>query len=101
MELEAFKNIKQPIISTIVTESQMTIKYLKDVSTMLAVVSAVREVDLDYMKYTRRNKCQHVCANNLLRCQNNLLRREKSITKDLITNGYRASSSGGSFSTTH
>ena len=61
---------------------------------MLAVVSAVREVDLDYMKYTRHNKCQHVCANNLLR-------REKSITKDLITNGYRASSSGGSFSTTH
>ena len=38
--------MKQHIISTIVTESQMTIKYLKDGSTMLAVVIVVREVDL-------------------------------------------------------
>lgn len=38
--------MKQHIISTIVPESQMTIKYLKDGSTMLAVVIVVREVDL-------------------------------------------------------
>ena len=49
LKLEDFKDIKQHIVSTTVTESQMTIKYLKNVSTMLAVVSAVTEVDLDHM----------------------------------------------------
>ena len=94
LKLEAFKDIKQHIVSTTVTESQMTIKYLKDVSAMLAVVSAVRVVDLDHINYARHNKYQHVYLNNLLR-------REKSIAKDLITNGYNGSSSGGSFSTIH
>ena len=92
LKLEAFKDIKQHIVSTTVTESQMTIKYLKDVSAMLAVVSAVTVVDLDHINYVRHNKYQHVYLNNLLR-------REKSIAKDLITNGYDGSSSGGSFST--
>ena len=45
-KLDAFKDINQYIVSTTGTESQMTIKYLKDVSTMLAIVSAVREGDL-------------------------------------------------------
>ena len=94
LKLEAFKDIKQHIVSTTVTESQMTIKYLKDVSAMLAVVSAVRVVDLNHINYARHNKYQHVYLNNLLR-------REKSIAKDLITNGYNGSSSGGSFSTIH
>ena len=49
LKLEDFKDIKQHIVSTTVTESQMTIKYLKNVSAMLAVVSAVTEVDLDHM----------------------------------------------------
>ena len=80
LKLEAFKDTKQHIVSTTITESQMTIKYLKDVLTMLAVVSAVRENDLDHTIYARHNKYQHV---NL----NNLLRREKSILKNLITNG--------------
>ena len=66
LKLEAFKDIKQPNISTIVTESQMTIKYLKDVSTMLAVVSAVRKVDLDHISYARHNTYQHLYLNNLL-----------------------------------
>ena len=44
IKLDAFKDINQYIVSTTGTESQMTIKYLKDVSTMLAIVSAVREV---------------------------------------------------------
>ena len=33
----------------------MTIKYLKDVSTIPAVVFAVREVDLDHANYARHN----------------------------------------------
>ena len=47
--------MKQHIVSTIVPESQLTIKYSKNVSTMLAVVSAVTEVDLDYFSYARHN----------------------------------------------
>ena len=94
LKLEAFKNIKQHIVSATVTESQMTIKYLKDMSTMLAVLFSIREVDLDHINYARHNTCQHVYLNNLLR-------REKKIAKDLITNGYSESGSGGSFNTIH
>ena len=36
---------------TTVTESQMTIKYLKDMSIMLAIVAAVREGNLDHISY--------------------------------------------------
>ena len=42
LKLEAFEDIKQHTGSTTVTESQMTISCLGDLSTMLAVVSAVR-----------------------------------------------------------
>ena len=62
LKLKAFKDIKQHILSTIVT-----IKYLKDVSTMLAVLSAVRESDLNHINYARHNTYQHVCLNNSLR----------------------------------
>ena len=55
LKLEAFKDIKQHTVSTTVTKSQMAIKYLKAVSAMLAVVSALREVDLDHLNYVRRN----------------------------------------------
>ena len=65
----------------------MTTKYLKNVSTMLAVVSAVTEVDLDHINYSRHNMYSHVYLNNLLR-------REKSIW-------YSASSSEVSFITVH
>ena len=44
MKLDSFKDINQHIVSATYTESQMTVKYLKDMSTMLAIVSAVREV---------------------------------------------------------
>ena len=67
LKLEAFKDIKQPIVSIIVTESQMTINYMKDVSRMLTVVSAVREVDLDHINYARHNRYQYVYLNNFLR----------------------------------
>ena len=87
LKLEDFKDIKQHIVSTTVTESQMTTKYLKNVSTMLAVVSAVTEVDLDHINYSRHNMYSHVYLNNLLR-------REKSIW-------YSASGSGVSFITVH
>ena len=68
------------------------IKYWKDELTMLAVVSAVREVDFHQINYATNNTYQHVYLNNILK-------REKSIVKDLITNGYGASSSGDLFST--
>ena len=67
MKLEAFKDTKQHITSTIVTESQMTVKYLKDVSTVLAVVFVVREIHLNYINCVRGNRYQHVYLNNLLR----------------------------------
>ena len=47
--------MKQSIVSTSVTEFQITIKYSKDVSTMLAVVFAVRKFDLDHINCVRHN----------------------------------------------
>ena len=47
--------MKQHIVSTTVTESQMTIKYLKNVSTMQAVISAVTEVQLNHINYARHS----------------------------------------------
>ena len=44
LKLKASKDIKQHVLSTTVTESQMTLKHLKNVSTKLAVVSTVRKV---------------------------------------------------------
>ena len=38
----------------------MTIKYLKDDSTMLAVVCAVRGVDFGHINYVRHNTYQHL-----------------------------------------
>ena len=40
------KDIKQHIVSTTGTESQMTVKYLKDVSTMQTIVSVLTEGSL-------------------------------------------------------
>ena len=63
LKLEACKVIKQHVVSTPVTESQMPIKYLKDVSTVLAVISAVREDGLCHINYARHSTYQHVCLN--------------------------------------
>lgn len=71
LKLEAFKDIKQHIVSL--------------------TVSPVWEVDLNSINYARHTTYPHVYLNNLLR-------REKSIVKDLITNGYGAWSSGTSLS---
>ena len=40
IKLDAFKDIKQHIVSTMGSESQVTVMYLKDVSAMLAIISA-------------------------------------------------------------
>ena len=45
-KLDTFKDIMQHIVSTMGTESQMNMTYLKNVPTMLAIVSAVRESHL-------------------------------------------------------
>ena len=92
LKLEAFKDIEQHIVCRTGTGSQITIKYLKDVSTMLAIVSAIRDVDLDHINFDRHNTYQQVYIQNLLR-------RGKGTAKDLRTNGYGASSLRGSFST--
>ena len=111
LKLEAFKDIKQHIVPIFGTKSQMTLEYLRDGSTMLAVVSAVREgglkrhfsaeqgifkliFALDRIDYAKHGTYHQMYLNNLLR-------REKSIPKDLITNKYSTSISGGSFSTVH
>ena len=47
--------MKQHIVSATVTESQMAIKYLKNVSTMPTVTSAIAEVHLDHINYARHN----------------------------------------------
>ena len=103
-KLDTFKDIMQHIVSAIGTESQLNMTYLKNVPTMLAIVSAVRESDLkrnfsakqkflklmfafDHINYARYNTYHHVYLKNLLR-------KDKSIAKDLITNWYGASSSG-------
>ena len=107
MKLDAFKDIRQHILSVTGTESQMTVKYLKDMSTMLVIASAVREGGLkrhfsaekqilklmfafDHINYAGYITYQHVYLNNLLR-------KDNSIVKDLITNGHGASCSGNSF----
>ena len=111
IKLDAFKDINQYIVSTTGTESQMTTEYLKDVSTMPAIVSAVREGNLkrhfsaeqeivrlkfafDHINCARYNTYQHVYSNNLLR-------KDKIIAKYLISNGYGTSGPGDSFSTIH
>ena len=48
----------------------------------------------DHINYATYNTYQHVYLNNLLR-------KDKSIAKDLISDGYGASKSGDSFSTIH
>lgn len=46
LQLDPFKDITERIISTAGTQTQMTIKYLKDMSVMLATACLVREGDL-------------------------------------------------------
>ena len=89
----------------------MTVTYLKYMSTMLAVVSTVRKGGLkrhfsaepeiwklmfafDQNNYAGYITYQHVYLNDLLR-------KDNSIVKGLITKGYGVSCSRDSFSTIH
>ena len=76
----------------------MTIKYLKDVSTKLTVASAVREVDLNNINYTRHNTYQNIYIYIYIYIN---YWEVKNIAKDFITNGFGASRSGGSYNTIH
>ena len=72
-----FKSLVEAVLTAIRTHSQMTISYLKDVSIMLAIVSAVREgylkrylqaerqmlklmFEFDHIHYARYSTFQHV-----------------------------------------
>ena len=104
MKLEAYKDIKQHIVSTTGTESQMTVKCLKDVSTVLAIVFALIEGGLKRHFSIEREIMKlmfafdHINDTGCITYQyiyiNNLLRKDNSIVKDLITSGHGASCSG-------
>ncbi len=93
------------------SESQMTMAYLKDVSALLALVSAVRESDLerhleaeremlkhcfafDHINYARYLSFQHVFLRDLQR-------RNHPAIDDLASRGFGGSLSGNAFSSIH
>ena len=108
MRLDDFKDIKQCIVSATGNESPMTIKYLKDVSRILALVFALKEGGLkrhfsakqeisklmfafNHINFAGYITYQHVYLNNLCR-------KDRSVVKDLVTIGQGASCSTESFS---
>ena len=103
MKLDAFKDKKQHIVSAASTEYQMTVSYLKDVSTMLAIASAVREDSLKRYSSAEHEILKLMVAFDHINYAgyiaywqvylNNLLRKHNSIVSDLITNGDGASCS--------
>ena len=92
MTLDAFKDIKQHMLSTASTESQMTVKYLKDMSKMQAIVSPVRKGGLKRLFSPERESVKsmfafdHINYDGYIAYQhaylNNLLRKGNSIVKD-------------------
>ena len=50
--MESFKVLKNDIMAVTGTQSKMTIQYLKDVSNLLALVSAVREHNIEKHRKT-------------------------------------------------
>ena len=106
-----FTSLLNQITNTTGTESEMTLTYLRDVSTMLEIVSAVREGNLqqhlqaeremlklvfafDHIHYARYNTYQHIFLQYLERSNN-------PAYTDLCIQGYGASSIGDPFSTIH
>eukprot|EP00794_Sanderia_malayensis_P009432 gene9432-biopygen7559 len=104
--LKSFHALKRQIMIESGTQAKMTVKYLKDISLMLALVSAVREKDFerhlqaerqmlklvfafDHINYGRYNTYQHV-----------FLRRLEAFN-DLALRGHGASESGDIFSCIH
>ena len=93
------------------TQGQMMIQYVKDVSLLLALVSAVREKSIDLHVIAQRAllpKCfafDHVNYARCLTFQHVYLEtiqdRQKDIWDDLLANGFGGSLSGQAFSTIH
>ena len=109
--MESFKVLKNDIMAVTGTQSKMTIQYLKDVSNLLALVSAVRENNIekhlqaerqmlkqvfafDHQKYARYLSYQHVFLREL---QPN----GHPAFKDLVNYGYGANLSGQKFASIH
>ena len=92
------------------TESQMTVKYLQNMSTMLATTSTARKeglkrhfsVEWEILKLMFA--FDHIYVGYITyqyALLNNLLRKDNSIVNDFITNGHSASCSRDSCSTIH
>ena len=83
-DMEEFKNIVASILTPTGTQSKMTISYIKDVSTMLSIVSSMREGNLyrhleaerkflplffsfdhDHVHYARYNSFHHTYLKHL------------------------------------
>ena len=106
--LELFGNITTPVDGT---ESKMTVEYLKDVSSLLALVSAVREQDIerhlqaerdmvkhcfafDHVNYARYMSFQHVYLRDLER-------KNHPAFSEMKLRGFGGSLSGAPFSNIH
>ncbi len=105
MRLDSFKSLASEILKYEEgTESHLTVLYLKDVSTMLAMVSAVREGDLrrhveaerhmlgltfalDHQNYARYISYQHVFLEEQRKGQT-------AAYQDLTSRGFGGSESG-------
>ena len=104
--MESFKVLKNDIMAVTGTQSKMTIQYLKDVSNLLALVSAVRENNIekhlqaerqmvkqvfafDHQNYARYLSYQHVFLRELQK-------NGHPAFKDLVNYGYGATFLGRS-----
>ena len=109
--MDAFKTLENDIMKVTGTQSKMTIQYLKDVSNLLAMVSAVRESNIekhlqaerqmlkqvfafDHQNYARYVSYQHVFLRELQRNNHPAFR-------DLVVHGYGANISGQRFASIH
>ena len=88
---EEFKNIVASILTPTGTQSKMTISYIKDASTMLSIVSSMREENLyrhleaerkflplffafDHVHYAMYNSFQHIYLKHLQTTNTNAFR---------------------------
>ena len=109
--MEEFSQFSSMFMSTTGYLSQMTMQYLKDISMMLAIVSAVREGDIfkhlqaeremlklvfafDHVHYARYNTYQHVLLSSMQR-------NNEDGFKDLSIYGHGSTSTGLPFSAIH
>ena len=109
--MKEYKELVNNILSTTGTRSMMTVNYLKDVSNMLAIVSAVRTGNIvqhlqaerrmlnlvfafDHINYARYNSFQHVFLRKLPEVN-------PQAFQDLLDSGFGATSTGEPFSTIH